>query len=437
MSSLIINGPSKLKGKVQIQGAKNSAMKHIFIPMITNDIYTLENIPKIGSINNHLDLMHLLGSKITWHDKNTISINTKNISEIKRIPKESIYYTSGGCHIIPIIASKYGKCEIELDPERIDYGGDQIGSRRFKDIVETLKQCGYKYKRSESYATFLIDSRASIKLRVPGNSFGASVNILFSSLFKNGKSTIIDYSHIPEFEDILNLLMKAEAKIIVTPRKLEVFGPAKLKGVTYKNMNDPHDLATWIFAGLTTSSEITIEGIEYEKMKLDVLEKILRKMNVEIDLHSYSTIIKPQLRNIKPIKVYSGSYPMFTTEWQVLISPLLTQIKGESKVVETLFANRMQHWNEMAKMGIHTTFFKDPHFPEVESMPRAVKVSGPQKLHGTKVDAHDVRTGAALIIAGLIAEGKTIIQNAEHIDRGYEAIDKRLNTLGVRVKRNS
>jgi len=198
-------------------------------------------------------------------------------------------------------------------------------------------------------------------------------------------------------------------------------------------MNDPHDFITWLFAGLATNSDIVIEGVEYEKMKLDVLEKILAKMNVDVDLHSPSLILKPQLANLKPVNIFSGSYPMFTTEWQVLISPLLTQIKGESRVVETLFANRMQHWIELAKMGASCSFFKDLKYHESEGRPRAVKVTGPQNLQGAEVDARDVRTGAALIIASLIANGKTTINNSEHIDRGYEAVHEKLKKSGVSV----
>lgn len=120
---------------------------------------------------------------------------------------------------------------------------------------------------------------------------------------------------------------------------------------------------------------------------------------------------------------------MFITEWQVLISPLLTQIQGRSSVVETFYANRMQHWNEMAKMGAKSNFFRNPEYPEVENQPRAVRIKGPQKLHGATVKAKDVRTGAALIISDLIAKGKTTINNTEHIDRGYVDIVERFKIL--------
>lgn len=438
MSSLIINGPAKLKGNIKVQGAKNSAMKHVFIPLITEDKFTLENIPRIGSIEKHLELMRYFGADISWNGNNTIDIDTTNVNAKKQIPKEFIYYTSGGCLVIPIIASKYGSCTIEIDPQRKDYGGDQIGSRVLKDILKTLEKCGIKHKqKSESQITFSLGSKNPFNFNVPVNSFSASVIALFCALFKNGKSTIINFTKVQEFDDILNFLKRAGASIKQDQNKLFVSGPAKLTGTTYKNMGDPHDLVTWISAGLATNSEITIEGIEYKKMKLEVLEKVLDQMNAKIDLHSTKDLLKPQLNKLKPIKIYSGSYPMFTTEWQVLLSPLFTQIKGESRVVETLFANRMQHWSELAKMGVNFDFYKDPKYHEVQGNPRAVKINGPQRLYGANVNARDVRTGATLIIAAMIAKGTTTINDAEHIDRGYGDIKSRLEKLGVKVSTKS
>ncbi|KKQ97337.1 MAG: UDP-N-acetylglucosamine 1-carboxyvinyltransferase [Candidatus Woesebacteria bacterium GW2011_GWB1_39_12] len=434
MKNILIKGPSKLSGKVKAQGAKNSAMKHIFIPLITNDTFVLENIPRIGSTEKHTDILKMQGAKLEWSGRNTLIINTKNVIKPQTVPKELLYFTSDANKVIPILASKFGKCLVEIDPERSDRGGDQIGSRRFNEIIPTLKEFGIgaKYKNSR-LIEFYLNSKRPFKYKSPVSSFTISVLALFSALFKKGKSQISNFTLIPEFDDIVEFLIAAGAKITKAEKLLQVFGPVQIKGITYKNMYDPHDLVTWISAALTTNSKLTIEGIEYEKMKLQTLERTFDKMNIGMDLHKFTARLNPQLTSIKPLNIYAGQYPLFTSEWQVLISPLLTQIQGKSEVIETIFANRMQHWNEMAKMGVKFEFFKDPKYPEVDDNPRAVKVTGPQKLYGAKVDARDVRTGAALVIAGLAAKGKTEITNTEHIERGYENLVERLKSLGANI----
>ena len=434
MREISIERPSKLNGKVKVQGAKNSAMKHIFVPLFTNGEFILENIPRTGSTEKHIEIIKILGAKVDWLDKNTLKINTKNVTKAKIIPKELLYYTSDANKVIPILASRFGSCLVEVDPQRSDRGGDQIGSRSFDEIIPTLKMFGIgtRYLNTRLVEFYLTSSKPFNFIQ-PNNSFTVSVLGLFSALFKKGESTIVNYTSVHEFDDIVEFLIAAGAKIIKTENHLQVFGPIQIKGITYKNMHDPHDLVTWISAALTTNSELTIEGIEYKKMKLQTLEKTFDKMNIDIDLHKFTTRINPQLTSIKPLKIYAGQYPLFTSEWQVLISPLLTQIQGKSEIIETTFANRMQHWNEMAKMGVKFEFFKDPKYPEIDGKPRAVKVNGPQKLYGAKVDARDVRTGAALVIAGLIAKGKTEIKNIEHIERGYENLVERLKSSGASI----
>lgn len=436
MSSFIINGPASLNGSVKVQGAKNSAMKHIFIPLISEGEYLLKNIPRIGSIDNHIRLIKAQGAKVKWMGKNSLKINSKYISKPGLISKDLLYYTSDANKLIPILALKYGKCIIEIDPERSDRGGDQIGSRRFNDIFPTLNDLGIEHKyKNPRHIIFTCTSYKAFKYNAPIPSFTISVLALFSALFKKGKSELSNYTKVKEFFDIIDFLLKAGAKIKILKDKIVIEGPTKLKNVSFTNMYDVHDLVTWISAGLSTNSKLKIIGCQYKKMGLDPLEKIFKEMNAKINLQSSIIDLIPQLDKLKPVKIIAGFYPDFVTEWQVLISPLLTQINGESHVVETLFSNRMQHWNEMAKMGTVFDYFKHPKYPESEGKPRAVKVIGPQQLFGAEVEASDVRTGAALIITSLIANRKTKINNIEHILRGYEDIDKRLKFLGVNIKK--
>lgn len=435
MRSIVIQGPAQLAGKVAIQGAKNSAMKHVLIPLMTDAKFVLKNIPRIGSIDNLIEIIKLQGAEVSWVKANTLRISTEKVSRPKIISKELFYTTSGAIFCIPILTNRFGSCSIEIDPQRSDRGGDQIGSRTLDEIIKTLGAFGIETKRkSGGTIEFKKFSDSPSSFNVPVKSFSASVLALLCSITKKGKSIILNPSELAEFSDIVRFLTAAGAKIKASNDSLKVWGSHKLEGISYENMPDPHDFITFLSSALSTNSELTFDAIDYERMKLNCLEKVCHKMNIKIDFYKDSARVMPQLTKLKHADIYAGQYPMFITEWQVLFSPLFTQVSGESKIVETFFADRMQQWNEMKKMGARYKFFKDPRYPEVEGKPRAVKVIGPQNLRGAKVDARDVRTGAALVIAGLIAEGKTEISNIEHIERGYEKLVERLKKLGSDIQ---
>jgi len=307
-------------------------------------------------------------------------------------------------------------------------------------IIKTLKCLGIYYKETKKEHVFQEISDKPFVYEIPVKSFSASVNATFSALFKKGTSKIIDPTEEAEFYDILDFLKKAGAEIKFQGNQLIVKGKAKLKGTEYKTMNDRQDFATWVSAALTTNSQIEITDIDYKKMRLEQMENVLNNMNISLYYSKDSCLVPSQLISIKPTEIFAGKYPDFQTEWQILFSPLLTQIKGKSRVVEKIFPNRMQHWKELEKMGVKYKYIESkiipeyPHTAKGKRPPNAVEVTGPVKLKGAKVEAQDVRCGAALIIAGLAAKGKTEILNIEHIERGYENIVKRLQELGVNIE---
>jgi UDP-N-acetylglucosamine 1-carboxyvinyltransferase len=195
MKRIVINGPNKLSGTVNVQGAKNSAVKHILIPLITNGIFVLKNIPDIKDIRELLKLAKLQGAKVAYIDRNTIKIDTNNINKSCLIPRSLFYTTSSAINLIPILASKFGSCEVEIDPEREDWGGDRIGSRKLESILETLRLFGFKItKRNSNLLLFTLESKAPFTFKVPSKSFAASTLAVISALFKKGTSSIYDFT---------------------------------------------------------------------------------------------------------------------------------------------------------------------------------------------------------------------------------------------------
>lgn len=434
MRKIIINGPCKLNGTVQIQGAKNAAIRHLLIPLLTNDKFVFKNIPNIGTSHKMLEIVKLQGGQVKWTSKNTVEVNTKNVKISKTIPADIFFNTSGGIVAIPILASRFGQCKIEKEGERKDYGGDQIGSRKMEAVIKTLKCIGIDFKETKDYLIFNKVSNKPFFYEIPVYSYAASVMAVFCALFNKGISQITKYTSEVEFFDVLELLKKAGAEIDITKEKIKIHGERNIKGVNYTNMSDRHDFATFLSAALSTDSKITLTNLDYEKMKLDALNDVVKQMNIRLKFKNNSCFINSDLSKLKPVKIIAGRYPNFQTEWQVLFSPLLTQVKGKSKVVDTIFTKRMGHWEELKKMGAKFQYFKVKEYPEEGNKPRAVKVFGHINLKGAKVTAKDVRSGAALVIAALTAKGKTEITGIEHIERGYEDIVGRFRKLGADIK---
>lgn len=437
MSTYKVIGPAKLSGKVSIQGAKNSAMRYIIVPLLTNDVSEFSNIPDISSTHNLAELVSIQGGIINWKSKNCIQIDTKAIKKPVKIPQELFYHTSGAIYLNTFLTAKYGYCEIEIDIGRNDTGGDQIG-RKLPQKNDFLESIGITVKSEKNILRFVLKNNKAFTVSVPetGN-FGNSHAAVVSALFKDGTSIIKNTSQVAEFDDFIELLVQMGAQLQKEGDRLIIEGNHKLKGINRECMYDKHDFFTFFSAALTTESSIIIQNVNYKSLKLDCLENFIKQLGANVIFQNNSCVIeKNKINNLKPITIIAREYPQFITEWQVLISPLLAKIKGESSVVEAYHTNRMHHWEQLAKMGATYDFFKDPDYPEDENNnPRAVKIHGLSTLNGANVSSEDVRGGAAMIIAGLAANGKTVISDPQdHIKRGYENLVLRLNNLGSEIE---
>ena len=430
-------GSAKLAGRVQVQGAKNSAMKHVIIPLLTNGKFILRNIPEISSTKKIAEILRLQGAEVKWPTGNVVEIDTSKVEKPVEIMSDLFYHTSGGILLIPILVNRFGYCEIK-GPRRTDTGGDKIG-RSMVRVNERLKEMGIKHCVKNESVYYSLERKSPIKYKVPKKSFGVSVLATFTALMRRGKSEIVGPCSVAEFEDVINILQKMGARIKYMSDRLIVWGGKHLKGVVYENMHDRHDFITFLSAGLCTESEIEIENVDYQSMKLDCLEDFLYQAGIKVQFNKKTNrcfLRKNKLRGLKPVKIVAKEYPDFVTEWQVIMSPLLGLISGVSEVVEGYFTNRMRQWEELTKFGAKYRFIKHPDYPEEGGNPRCVRIFGGVRYKGAKVEAKNVRAGAAMLIAGLAGEGKTVIvDEGGNIDRGYENLDGRLRSLGANIKK--
>lgn len=435
METITINGPAKLKGTVRIQGAKNSAMRLVVFPLLTSGKFQFENIPDITSTRNLALISELMGAKFKWNSEGRVDIDSSSVKEAKFIPEDLFYHTSGGIYFIPLLASRFGECEIEKSKTRSDTGGDAIGSRTMEPVIETLRKCGIGCVEEENLYKFRLVSKKPFQVDAK-DSFAASTNSLIAALFKEGESTIVNCSQNPEFQDNLEFLTLSGAKIKKSGTTLEVQGPAKIKAINFRCMSDKNDFVTWLFAAIATKSEITVSNVNISEIHVEPLFGVLDKWGVKLHQKNENEV-QVDLSKLKliPVDLVCGNYPMFHSDWQPLIAPILTQIEGESTIVDTLFTNRLRYFEQLSKMGARFEFFTSSKAPEKDGNPRAVKIFGGNLLGGANLTATDVRAGACFAIAALIANGETEITGVEHIERGYESFDQRLQRL-ISYQRN-
>lgn len=436
MTTYLVQGSTKLSGEVNLQGAKNSALKHLLIPLLTNDKFVFSNIPDISSSTNPAKIVELQGGEVHWKNPNTVQMDTSGIDQSAPVSHELFFHTSGGILLIPILVTKYGRFEIEKAEDDKETGGDQIG--RSLDVVNnTLKQLGISSRKTDKSTIYELSSDKPLDYEIPNRSFGVSVMGLLTSLLRNGSSIFKKPTRNSEFKDVVNLLQKMGGDIVYTDESLTVNGGKKLIGVKYSNMFDKHDFVTFLSAAVCTESEILINNVEYDKMKLDCLEDFLDQSNINLEYDKKNNkclVHKNAISDLKPVNVVASDYPNFVTEWQVLLSPLFALIKGNSKIVEGIFPNRMRHWEQLGKMGAKYTYIKHPDYKEDNNNPRAVLVDGGASFKGARAESKDVRCGAALIIAALATRGESeIVDRHDHIKRGYENLDGRLNSLGAMI----
>jgi len=426
----------KLNGTVFLQGAKNSAMKHILASIFLKGKSTIHNIPDITSSTNLLEILKFLGAKYRFLNKNSVSIDTSGIKKPKLIPPEILFHSSAGIFLNTVIPSVFGYFEIN-DGGRTDSGGDQIGRTGVDVTSDFFKQINTKCTKHENITKYENLNNEPFVVDVK-NSLGLSLGAVWAGLLRNGISKIINYSFQSESIDNINFLNKAGAKIIINQNEVIVAGGQKLHPVEYTNMYDKHDFVTFLVASLITESELFFKNIEYEKMQLSCIENALEQMKIKIKFNKKDNtchLLENKIKDLKPLRIIAREFPDFVTEWQVLFSPLLALISGTSEVIEGYHMDRMKHWIELEKMGAKYEFFKDKNYPEKDGNPKAVKIFGVDKLTGAKLIAKDIRCAAMLILAGLKAEGDTtVIDKEDHIKRGYEDFAGRLKKLGANIR---
>ena len=423
----VIKGGKQLKGEVEVRGAKNAAFPILAATLLTNEDCVIDNLPLIEDVFKMLKILEGLGASIDWVSERKIKVNCSKV-DLSKLPVDIIGRFRGSVLILGPLLARFGK--MKLPPP----GGCLIGARPIDTHLDAFSQLGIEVKTEDNLYHF--EKKSGSNLPYPNNqkkelevvlrefSVTATENILlFSSLSKEPLTLkIADQDY--QIQELIKVLRKMGAEISESGcHSFKIKGKETLKGFEHSVISDPIETGTFIVAALATKGEVVIKNAELSF--LDLFLKRLWDFGARFEIQGENSIKVFPSGNLKIGKVQSLPYPGIHSDLQPELGVLATQTEGPTLIHDPLYEGRLKYLEELNKMGADIIFC-DPH--------RAV-VNGPTPLTGIEIPSPDLRAGAALIIAGLIAKGETVIDNIYQIDRGYEKIEERLQKLGADIKR--
>ncbi len=418
MSKFIIHGGKKLSGEVNVPGAKNEATKLVAAAILTGQNMVLENVPWILDFEKMLEIIQSMGAKVVKSGKHQVTLNCKNLNPAK-INQKLVGDLRASSTIMGPLVAVYKKLKIAVP------GGCSIGARPFDTHFDALRKLGVKIRGPQQNFYYLsAEKLKGAKIVLKEFSVTATETLVMAATLAQGTTIIKKAAAEPHVCDLIKCLNKMGACISwVGNHILKIKGVKKLSGVKHKVIPDMIDAGTFAVLAAATKSRLRING--FVEDHLESFLQVLDEFGVNFEVGKNYLDLKPNgaFRSVK--KIETNIYPGLPTDLQQPLAVLATQANGPTLIFEKMFEGRFKYTSELRKMGANI-FQANPH---------QIIINGPTPLHGTKVRSFDLRAGATMIIAGLLADGETIIQEAEMIDRGYEDITGRLQKIGADIKR--
>ncbi len=416
MSKFIINGGKQLKGEIEVMGFKNNAAAIIPATLLVKGPCKITNVPQTTDVQGLIDIIEGMGAKVERGDKE-VTIDSTNI-DVTKMDRVKVSRMRMSILLMGSLVTRFNSFSI-AEP-----GGCKIGARPVGTHLDVLRALGVSVEREGK--DFKLERQGDLKgnlIVLDEFSVTATENALLAACLADGKTDIYTAAAEPHVCDLANYLVEMGAKISgIGTHHLVIEGVKELTPKDHKLLYDYTEMGTFVCLAAATKSDIKIKNFDASLLRLEM--EYYKRAGINIELHEDYAHVKPSasLKAIK--KVQTQPYPGLGTDLLAPFATLLTQAEGTTLVFDTMFEGRVANYiPEFAKMGANVTLC-DPH--------RAV-IMGPTPLYGDKITSFDLRAGAALIIAALLAQGKTEIQGAEQVERGYEKIDERLRALGADI----
>ena len=415
MQKLEVFGATRLKGQIKISGSKNASLPILAATLLSNKKIILNNLPRVKDIETMVSLLESLGSKIKFF-KNDLQID--NSKQNKKVASYNLVKTMrAGILVLGPLLAKFGSAKVSLP------GGCAIGTRPIDIHLKSLSKLGVKYKILQGYvhATAPNGLRGG-KIRFPKISVGATENLIIASCFARGTTLLSNCATEPEIKDLTNFLNKMGCKIIWTAKRtVKIIGNNKIKNTKYTIMFDRIEAGTYLIAAAITAGNLKIKNVNPKIIRTEL--NILRRIGVKIKLFKHEIHVVGNKR-VKNINIKTAPYPGFPTDLQAQIMVLLCKANKNSEIKEEIFENRFMHVGELNRMGA-----------KILIKGNKVIVNGPSNFSGAELMATDLRASVSLVLAALTAKGKSIINRIYHLDRGYENIEKKLRSVGAKIRR--
>ena len=419
MDKLEVYGARKLKGKVLISGSKNASLPILAASILSNKKIILKNLPNVKDIKTMIKLLESIGSTVRYL-KNKNSIQIKNNNKIKTFASYNLVKTMrAGILVLGPMLAKYGNAKVSTP------GGCTIGVRPIDIHLKALGKLGVNYKIVDGYVH--ANSKKKLKgakINFPKISVGATENLIIAASMAEGTTTLSNCAIEPEVKDLVNFINCMGGKIKwIGKRTIKIEGVKNFKEVKYTIMPDRIEAGTYLIAAAVTEGNLKISGINPNIIRTEI--EILKKLGLKIKIEKNQINIEG-VKDIKNINLKTSPYPGFPTDLQAQLMVLLCMSKNISTISEEIFENRFMHVAELNRMGA-----------KIKTKGNKAFIEGNTKFKSAELMATDLRASVSLILAALIARGKTTINRIYHLDRGYEEIEKKLRKIGAKIRRVS
>lgn len=415
MDKLVIEGGKPLSGTIVIQGAKNAALPILAASLLADGTTTLDHVPDLLDIDVMLNILRELGCRAE-HRGGTVVLDTET-AHTSHVPESLMRQMRSSIFLMGPLLARFGETQV-YQP-----GGCAIGERKIDLHLEGLQALGAEIEEIGNRIICRADKLRGADIHLSFPSVGATENIMMAAALAEGRTTISNAAREPEIQDLQGFLNAMGAKIMgAGTDTITIDGVQSLTPCRYKVIPDRIVAGTIMVAAAATRGQVTLQNTQ--PAHLSSLIHVLRRAGVQIVVDGDIIKVGSATRPRAVERIVTSPYPAFPTDLQSQVMVLLTLADGVSVLKETIFEGRLKHVDELSRMGA-----------DIRVDMNAAFIRGVPRLYGATVEATDLRAGAALVIAGLAAQGKTVVEQIHHIDRGYEKIETMLSSLGARISR--
>ena len=416
MRKIIINGGKKLQGEVTVSGAKNSVVALIPAIILSDGVVTLDGVPAISDVDNLIEIIEVMGGSVK-RDGETLEIDPRGVKDMP-MPFGKINSLRASYYFYGSLLGRYGQATVGLP------GGCDLGPRPIDLHLKAFEAMGASISYEDESMRIATDAGQRIKgahIYMDTVSVGATINTMLAAAKADGRTVIENAAREPEIIDVATLLNNMGARVRGAGTEvITIEGVESLHGTRHQVIPDRIEAGSYIAMAAAIGKGVKVKNVLYEHLESFIAK--LEAMGVRMTVEEDAIFVEEQ-DDLKPVDIKTSPYPGFATDLQQPMTPLLLKASGRGKIIDTIYEKRVNHVPELARMGA-----------DIQVLGGQIVYNGPTQLSGAPVKASDLRAGAALVTAGLMAEGQTEITNIEFILRGYSNIIEKLSDLGADIR---